>query len=278
MNPGLLEADSKHAGEEPSRAPDATWSGIQGERAVSEVVVDDAQGPACQYVRGDALGFPCKRTSAMEPKPSKILRISSVTSRGSRYTCTPVSGSGFKVLAWSSSKSAVHGVVLSDRFARFLTLCFLTPCIFESGLASSVCWASASSRSGASSPLCLGPTLPSSPRLLPAVFPVSSSNLRAAQERSQSAALPRASPRPRYHVGQNYSERFMGTWQGRGDRSVFVTSHRPVHCSRALCCHSDSSYCVTSVSCRTGVWFSFTHRPHQFTFLVSGPRACEVPC
>ena len=26
------------------------------------------------------------------------------------------------------------------------------------------------------------------------------------------------------------SERFLGTWQGRGDRSVFVTSHRPVHC------------------------------------------------
>ena len=25
----------------------------------------------------------------------------------------------------------------------------------------------------------------------------------------------------------------MGTWQGRGDRSVFVTSHRPVHCSGA---------------------------------------------
>ena len=53
------------------------------------------------------------------------------------------------------------------------------------------------------------------------------------------------------------SERFMGRWQGRGDRSVFVTSHRLVHCSRALCCHSGSSYCVTSVSCRTGVWFSF---------------------
>ena len=51
------------------------------------------------------------------------------------------------------------------------------------------------------------------------------------------------------------SERFLGTWQGRGDRSVFVTSHRPVHCSRALCCHSGSSYCVTSVSFRTGVWY-----------------------
>ena len=29
---------------------------------------------------------------------------------------------------------------------------------------------------------------------------------------------------------------------------------------------------ITSVSCRTGVWFSFTHRPHQFTFLVSRPQ------
>ena len=59
----------------------------------------------------------------------------------------------------------------------------------------------------------------------------------------------------------------MGTWQGRGDRSVFVTSHRPVHCSRALCCHSSSSYCVTSVSCRTGVLNCFPRTvgsaPHQ---------------
>ena len=63
-----------------------------------------------------------------------------------------------------------------------------------------------------------------------------------------------ASPQP---AGRNTtSERFLGTWQGRGDLSVIVTSHRPVHCSRALCCHSGSSYCVTSVSCRTGVWFS----------------------
>ena len=77
--------------------------------------------------------------------------------------------------------------------------------------------------------------------------------------------------------GFRNSERLLGTWQGRGDRSVFVTSHRPVHCSRALCCHSGSSYCVTSVSCRTGVWFSFTHRPPQFTFLISGPTAYEVP-
>ena len=30
--------------------------------------------------------------------------------------------------------------------------------------------------------------------------------------------------------------------------------------------------------CRAGVWFSFTHRPPQFTFLVSAPRAYEVPC
>ena len=28
---------------------------------------------------------------------------------------------------------------------------------------------------------------------------------------------------------------------------------------------------LTSVSCHTGVWFSFTHRPPQFTFLLSGP-------
>ena len=50
--PPMLEADPRHTREEPSRAPDATWSGIQGEWAVSDVAVDDAQGPACQYVRG----------------------------------------------------------------------------------------------------------------------------------------------------------------------------------------------------------------------------------
>ena len=57
-----------------------------------------------------------------------------------------------------------------------------------------------------------------------------------------------------------FSERYMGTWQGRGDRSVFFSSHRPVHCSRALCCHSGSSYCVTSVSCRTRSMV-FVHPP-----------------
>ena len=54
MNPGLLEADSKRTGVEPSRAPDAAWSVIQGEWAILDEVVDDARRPACPYIRGNA--------------------------------------------------------------------------------------------------------------------------------------------------------------------------------------------------------------------------------
>ena len=70
VNPSLLEADPKDTGEEPSRAPDATWSGIPGEWAVSNEVVDDAQRPTCQYVRGDARE---KRASRLREKLSVLL-------------------------------------------------------------------------------------------------------------------------------------------------------------------------------------------------------------
>ena len=43
----------------------------------------------------------------------------------------------------------------------------------------------------------------------------------------------------------------------RGDRSVFVTSHRPVHPSRALMFQPDSSFCI-SVQER---YFLFAHLP-----------------
>ena len=53
-SPGLQETDPKHTGEEPGGAPDATWHGVQGEWAVPDIVIGDAQGPACQSTRGDA--------------------------------------------------------------------------------------------------------------------------------------------------------------------------------------------------------------------------------
>ena len=54
MDSGLLETDPKHTGEEPGGALDATRSGIQGEWAVPDVLTGNAQGPACQFIRGDA--------------------------------------------------------------------------------------------------------------------------------------------------------------------------------------------------------------------------------
>ena len=53
MDSGLLETDPKHTGEEPGRAPDATWRG-QGEWAIPDVVIGDAQGSASQYARRNA--------------------------------------------------------------------------------------------------------------------------------------------------------------------------------------------------------------------------------
>ena len=52
-----------------------------------------------------------------------------------------------------------------------------------------------------------------------------------------------------------FSGRFLGLWQGCGDRSVFVTSHRPAHLSRA---HVISliELCISHLKC-----FLFAHLP-----------------
>ena len=54
MDCGLLETDPKRARAEPCGAPDVTRPGFQREQEVPDVLTGKAQGPGCQYVRGDA--------------------------------------------------------------------------------------------------------------------------------------------------------------------------------------------------------------------------------
>ena len=61
----------------------------------------------------------------------------------------------------------------------------------------------------------------------------------------------------------------------RGDRSVFVTSHRPVHSSRALMFQPGSSFCI-SVQER---YFLFAHLPPHCTsmsLIWSLPRSLTL--
>ena len=68
----------------------------------------------------------------------------------------------------------------------------------------------------------------------------------------------------RSRTDQRYSTILRGFWargRVRGDRSVLVTSHRPVHSSRALTFQPGSSFCI-SVQER---YFLFAHLPRRCT-------------
>ena len=52
--PSFQEADPDHAREEPCRAPNATWRGVKGEWAVTDIVIGDAQPRLPEHQREGA--------------------------------------------------------------------------------------------------------------------------------------------------------------------------------------------------------------------------------